>query len=579
MKRLIACALSLAMTGSAWAGPAGQATSSSKTTTRTTKRTTKKSSSSADLSQQLQEMKQALDAQQQQIQQLRQEMQAKDAAYQQAQQQSQQQVQQAQSAASEAQSKAASFESTANEQKASVDKLSTDVTDIKMNMTNAAVNTQEEQKRVSALEGLLGKFRFNGDVRVRGENFFQNYSGCKNCLDRNRARIRVRFGVDGKLNEDFIAGIAVATGSLGDPTTTNETLTNFFDRKTFQLDRGYITYNPVRHKWLSLTAGKFPYTWQRTSVTFDPDLNPEGFSEKLSWDLKSSVLKNVSVQGIQLLYNENNSATFLRAADSFAVGGQISGKVEIGRFSSTPSIGVLNWRNTDAIFNASGFAVQATATPVPATGSTTTQVTGLPGEGPGCQNAEGAVVDCTFAPNGFTNASFVGPDGKPHFASHFLYGDLILNNTVKTPIAKLPFNLILEAENNLRAAGHPLDAKGKIRTDLGRQSHAYLVDASIGQTKNKNDFQIGYAWVRQEQDSVISSFNESDQRAPTNIIQHRVYALWKLRPNTVAGYTLWVGHTLNPNLQHAVLAPGWTTALGSTEPNLKRMQFDLIYSF
>jgi Skp family chaperone for outer membrane proteins len=578
MKRLIACALSLAMTGSAWAGPAGQTTSSGAATTKT-KRTTKKSSSTADLSQQLQQMKQAIDAQQQQIQQLRQEMQAKDASYQQAQQQAQQQLQQAQSAASEAQSKASSFESTANEQKASVDRLSTDVTDLKSNMTNAALSAQDEQKRVSAVEGLLGRFRFNGDVRVRGESFFQNYSACKNCLDRNRARIRVRFGFDGKLNEDFIAGVAVATGSLGDPTTTNETLTNFFDRKTFQLDRGYITYNPVGHKWLSLTGGKFPYTWQRTSVTFDPDLNPEGFSEKLSWDLKTSVLKNLSVQGMQLLWSENNSASFLRAADSFAVGGQISGKIEIGRFSSTPSIGVLNWRNTDAIFNASGFAVQATATPVPATGSTTTQVTGLPGEGPGCQNAESTVVDCTFAPNGFTNASFVGPDGKPHFASKFLYGDLILNNTVKTPIAKLPFNLILEAENNLRAAGHPLDAKGKIRTDLGRQSHAYLIDASIGQTKNKNDFQLGYAWVRQEQDSVISSVNESDQRAPTNILQHRVYALWKLRANTVAGYTLWIGHTLNPNLQHAALAPGWTTALGSTEPNLKRMQFDLIYSF
>jgi len=202
MKRLIACALSLAMTGSAWAGPAGQTTSSGAATTKT-KRTTKKSSSTADLSQQLQQMKQAIDAQQQQIQQLRQEMQAKDASYQQAQQQAQQQLQQAQSAASEAQSKASSFESTANEQKASVDRLSTDVTDLKSNMTNAALSAQDEQKRVSAVEGLLGRFRFNGDVRVRGESFFQNYSACKNCLDRNRARIRVRFGFDGKLNEDF----------------------------------------------------------------------------------------------------------------------------------------------------------------------------------------------------------------------------------------------------------------------------------------------------------------------------------------------------------------------------------------
>ncbi len=578
MKRLIACALSLAMTGSAWAGPAGQAAGSSKTSTRA-KRATRRSASAADLSQQLQEMKQALEAQQQQIQQLRQEVQAKDAAYQQSQQQAQQQLQQAQSAASEAQAKASSFESAANQQKSTVDKLSSDVTDIKSNMTNAALSAQDEQKRVSAVEGLLGRFRLSGDVRVRGENFFQSYSGCTRCLDRNRARIRVRLGIDGKLNEDFIGGIAVATGSLGDPTTTNETLTNFFDRKTFQLDRGYITYNPVAHKWLSLTGGKFAYTWQRTSVTFDPDLNPEGFSEKLSWDLKTPVLKNFSVTAMQLLFNENNSSSFLRAADSFAVGGQVAGKVEIGPLTSTASVGVLNWRNTDSLFNASGFAVQATATPAPPPGSTTTQVTGLPGEGPGCFNANSTVVNCTFAPNGLTNSTFVGPDGKPHFASHFLYGDVILNNVIKTPIAKLPFNLILEAENNLRAAGHPLDSSGAVRTDLGRQSHAYLIDASIGQTKNKNDFQLGYAFVRQEQDSVIASFNESDQRAPTNIIQHRVYGLWKLRANTVASYTLWIGRTLNPSLQHAAVAPGWSTAVSPTEPLLKRMQFDLIYSF
>jgi hypothetical protein len=166
-------------------------------------------------------------------------------------------------------------------------------------------------------------------------------------------------------------------------------------------------------------------------------------------------------------------------------------------------------------------------------------------------------------------------DGKPHFASQFLYGDLIVNNVVKTGIARLPFNLILEAEQNLRAAGHPLGSNGLVRTDLGRQSHAYLVDASVGQTKNKGDFLLGYAWLRQEQDSVISSFNESDQRAPTNILQHRAYLQYKLHPNVVASYTLWIGRTLNPSLQHAALAPGWSTSLGTTEPMLKRMQWDL----
>src|SRR6266516_7473853 len=188
----------------------------------------------------VQALKDALAAQQQQIEQLRQAMQSRDAALQQAQQQAQQaqqQLQQAQATASEAQQKASSAESAANEQKENVTKLNSDLADVKTTLTNNAVSTQDEQKRMSALEGLVGRFRFNGDVRVRGEDFIQN-----GVPDRNRARLRVRFGFDGKLNEDFTSGIYLATGSLGDPTTTNETLTNFFDRKTVALDKAWITY-------------------------------------------------------------------------------------------------------------------------------------------------------------------------------------------------------------------------------------------------------------------------------------------------------------------------------------------------
>jgi Putative porin len=82
------------------------------------------------------------------------------------------------------------------------------------------------------------------------------------------------------LAEDFTGGFFLATGSLGDSNSTNETLTNFFDRKTVGLDRGYIAYQPLAHKWLQLTGGKFAYPWQRTSVTFDPDLNPEVSTRK-----------------------------------------------------------------------------------------------------------------------------------------------------------------------------------------------------------------------------------------------------------------------------------------------------------
>jgi uncharacterized phage infection (PIP) family protein YhgE len=101
--------------------------------------------------QDIQSLKDALAAQQQQIEQLKSEVQQKDQAWQQA----QQQLQQAQATATDAQNKAATAESEASSQKDTVVKLDSDMADVKTTLTNTAVGTQEEQKRMSALEGLV----------------------------------------------------------------------------------------------------------------------------------------------------------------------------------------------------------------------------------------------------------------------------------------------------------------------------------------------------------------------------------------------------------------------------------------
>lgn len=525
----------------------------------------------------VQELRDALAAQQQQIQELRDEMRSRESALQQAQQQAQQaqqQLQQAQSTASEAQQKAAEAESAANAQQATVSKLNSDLSDVKNTLTNSVVSSQDEQKRLSALETFASRFRFNGDIRVRGESYMQDKT-----QDRNRARIRVRFGFDGKLNEDFIGGVQIATGTLGDPTTTNETLTGFFDRKTIGLDKGFITYNPVAHHWLSATGGKFAYQWQRTSVTGDPDLNPEGFDIKTSFDRNGAVVKNVTVQAINYLFNEVTAGT-----DSYALGGQGLTKLQLGPWTATPSFLAIKWQGTSALLQASAFNVQATTT-----GSSGTTPAGpfpTPGEGPGCAKGSAgstalpSFAPCAFGPNGITNAVFTDSTGKPRFWSGFFYADFILNNQFKTGLERFPVNLLLEFENNLDAASHPLDTKGNVIKNLGSQNKEYGVDVSLGQVRNRNDVQFGYAWLRQEQDSVLASFAESDQRAPTNILQNRIYALWKLRSNTLASFTLWHGRTLNSGLENnAALAAKTITTAGQKEPSLNRFQFDLIYTF
>jgi flagellar motor protein MotB len=553
----------------------------------------------------VQALKDALAAQQQQIQALQQQLQQTNQQLQQTSQQFQTTQRQLQQAATDAQQKAAAVESEAAH-KDSVDQLNSKLADVEATLTNNALREQDQQKRFSGLEEVLGRFRWTGDVRVRGEDFFQGYGGCANCNDRNRARIRIRFGFEGKLNDDFIGGIALATGSLGDPTTTNETFTNFFDRKTIGLDRGYITYNPVAYKWLSLTGGKFAYQWQRTQITGDPDINPEGFSERFSKDFTSiPMVKNLNLNLMQLFFNEaSGNGGLYNGHDSFAVGGQVGGKLELTKFwTMTPSFLVMNWRYPDAILNASFFATQATTTNSASVVDSSGKVVSfpVPGEGPGCSTPASSSLQssqsCAFSPNGVTNATFVDANGKLRFLSGFLYADLILNNQFKTGWARWPINLLLEYEDNLNAADHPFDftVKGKVadpaaaaRPDLGKQSHVYYVDVSIGQQKKRGDLQAGYAFLRHEQDATIASFNESDQRAPSNILQHRFYALWRIRQNTTAAFTWWHGRTLDPLLQNATLAPGLQVsdptkahflAPGQSEPWLNRLQFDLIYTF
>ena len=538
----------------------------------------------------VQDLKEAVTAQQQQIRQQNQLVEQLRSQLQQlvdATQQANAAAQKAASSVDQAQTTAVQAQQSATQAKSVADQAASNAADVKSALAVVNTTTQDERRQLSALEALVGRFRFSGDVRIRGESYFQ--SGVP---DDNLARIRVRFGMDGQLNQDFFAGIALATGSLGNPTSTNETLTNVFDRKTIALDRGFITYNPVAHSWLTLTGGKFPYPWQRTSVTFDPDLNPEGFDERASFNF-SGPLQNVNIQGIELLYSQANGKPGIPSQDSYALGMQIAGRFVFGPWTATPSFLSLKWNRPDAILQESAFATGATTTgyqpPTPTGGPTPSPITGIPvpGEGQGCAKGTSfpSFPPCVFAPNGMTNATYVDSNGVPHFYSGYNYADFILPNQIQTGFTRLPVNILLEFLDNLDAESHPLNTKGAVIRTLGSQNKEYGFDVGVGQVKNKNDIQVGYAWYREEQDAAIASFVESDQRAPTNILQNRIYALWKLRANTLASFTWWHGRALNTNLENNVAlfnnysSVATITKPGQQEPYLNRLQFDLIYTF
>lgn len=129
------------------------------------------------------------------------------------------------------------------------------------------------------------KVRVSGDLRYRHELIDE-----EGRQDRQRQRIRARFGLTASVSESLSMGLRVATGGVSENRSTNVTLGDANARKELELDLGYLVWKP--HRDLSLTLGKQGYPWFRpgSSVLYDSDTNPEGMA--LAWSGDDALFAN-----------------------------------------------------------------------------------------------------------------------------------------------------------------------------------------------------------------------------------------------------------------------------------------------
>jgi hypothetical protein len=394
--------------------------------------------------------------------------------------------------------------------------------------------TEENQKGfLASLKG-LGNFSFSGDVRVRYENFL----GGVLPQDRHRERVRLRFNALAKFSEELTGGLSLATGDELDLTSTNSTLTGFFQRKPFGVDRAFLQYNPNWFEPLTLTGGKFAYTWYRTELTWDAEINPEGFSESLSWDLSNPVLKKVTVVGFQLPFRESGLFD-----DSFVYGGQVQSYWKPSERVKFSAYGTFyNWHRADPV------AVAQLNLLTPVTGGACSVT-------PGCT----ALIPNSFALAGNVNTNTIAGN---LFASKFALLDLIGRFDIDTGWARWPLMLQLDFVSNTRPCTNVPST-----TCNPRDRSGWWAEVQLGQTNEKHDIQLGYTFIRIEREAVLSAFNFSDLRQPTNVVNHRFNFGYQAYKNITLNYTLLVGRALRTAT--TLLPEDW----------LERMQFDVVYKF
>ncbi len=206
-------------------------------------------------------------------------------------------------------------------------------------------STQDRQASRASLEGALPEWleriTFYGDTRFRYENTsYDSFQG-KSKDSRSRLRVRWRFGVKSQIHDDVELGFRLATGSDDDPTSTNQTLGNYWGEITsIGLDRAYLTWRPslVPDRALAFTLGKAKNPFATTKAMFDGDVVPEGAWLKYTFNKKGAVQPFVLGAFFYLKEHKHEPPD-----DLYAYAGQVGVKAHLGRFKLTAATAYYDW--------------------------------------------------------------------------------------------------------------------------------------------------------------------------------------------------------------------------------------------
>ena len=300
------------------------------------------------------------------------------------------------------------------------------------------------------------RLTFLGDFRARFEGFYQAGEPT-----RQRGRFRLRVGLRVLLTDGLNLNVRVASGDAADVTSTNQSLTDFWNRKPLNIDQVALIYNPPEARALTFGGGKFAYPVMRTQMVWDDDVNWEGAFEQAAWTTGPVAFRAVAVQSP---LNDVSGG-----ADAFMFGEYVQGTFRLGGHTAHLSVADYAFKEADQIAVALD---QRTAIRSPLTNAVR-------------RDAAGRVVG---------------------YASAFNLVDAIAQMTFDTGRPQYPLTLLADYVVNTRA--------------VDEEDSGVLLTASYGRAASVKNYSVSYTLARIERDAVVSAFNFSDMAPPTNVLMN-----------------------------------------------------------
>ena len=300
------------------------------------------------------------------------------------------------------------------------------------------------------------RLTFYGDLRVRYEGFFQ-----QSLETRQRGRYRLRFGVRTSIAEGLDLNLRLASGDAADVTSTNQTLTDFFNRKPINIDQASLTFTPQRVRALTVAAGKFGYPVTRTQLVWDDDVNWEGAYEQVAWTAGATRMRLVAIQ--------SPLSDLGTGQDAFMFGHYAQAGFRLGPHALQLSIADYAFQHLDQLARALD---ERTAIRTQQTNAVR-------------RNDAGRVVG---------------------YASGFNLVDTIAQATFATGREHYPVVALANVVVNTRAADDE---------DTG-----LWLTGTYGRAAAVNTYALSYTFARVERDAVVSAYNFSDMGPATNVVMH-----------------------------------------------------------
>jgi len=361
---------------------------------------------------------------------------------------------------------------------------------------------------------------------------------------RGRERVRMRLGLTAKVTDEVGVGLRLTTGSATDRVSTNQTMGQNFNKYQVFLDRAFVRIDPA--PWVSFQGGRIPNPWFSTDMTWNENLNFEGFATTF----RRPVVDDGLAPFLTLGYFPLRESTPPGRNSRSLWGAQLGASMELSaRTRLKFGLAYYSYNNLEGSSD-TDYTLLSNGISVGQSYGRYEYPVGLRQRG-----------NTVFETNPLL--TFSSDVIKPTWGLAYQFKPVVLTAAAEFTHFS-PFNILLSAEyaNNTAFSASDFhkraDATFYGNVDPGGSGEGYQLKLAVGdsEVRDTDDWQLAFSYRRVGSDALLDAFTDSDLGlGGTNIRGYTLGLTYGLYRNTTLGMKYLAGEniatTLNSNFPDA----------------------------